>query len=180
MQSSEPGGARGAFWPALPEEFAWIWSFAGKARSIRVCLNANSTPGWLVLPLEFAASLRCASNGEYILYAIKKTDAERVISFEPDQTLLTKLQRNLQLNGLEADPGLELYAKYLSDKEGSDSVDASFLADRILTPCLIEMDIDGEETAVLHAAVKGFLQNRVPGGLSRHNQKRLRPNGYPS
>jgi len=99
----------------------------------------------------------CASNGEYALYALKKTDAERVISFEPDQKLLTKLQRNLQLNGLEADPGLELYAKYLSDKEGSDSVDASFLADRILTPCLIEMDIDGEETAVLHAAAKGFL-----------------------
>ena len=122
-----------------------------------MCLNANSTPGWLVLPLEFAASLMCASNGEYALYALKKTDAERVISFEPDQKLLTKLQRNLQLNGLEADPGLELYAKYLSDKEGSDSVDASFLADRILTPCLIEMDIDGEETAVLHAAAKGFL-----------------------
>jgi len=32
MQSSEPGGARGAFWPALSEEFAWIWSFAGESQ----------------------------------------------------------------------------------------------------------------------------------------------------
>lgn len=98
-----------------------------------------------------------AAHGEYTLYALRNTSAEQVVSFEPDPRLLKQFHRNLELNGLDRDPRLQLHTKFLSDKEGPDSMDASILAGTLLSPCLIKMDIDGGEAIVLRAASKRLL-----------------------
>lgn len=110
-----------------------------------------------------------AAHGEYTLYALKRTSAEQVISFEPDERLVTKLMLNLRLNGLDKTARWQLYTKYLSDVEGSHSVGASTLADKVLPPCLIKMDIDGGEAAVLHAAKRLLSLPRTRWLIETHS-----------
>ena len=98
-----------------------------------------------------------AAHGEYTLFALMKTNAERVISFEPDDKMLSQFHLNLRLNGLEGDKRWELHSKFLADREGPQSIDANDLAAWIRTPCLVKMDIDGGEAAVLRSCVRRVL-----------------------
>jgi FkbM family methyltransferase len=102
-----------------------------------------------------------AAYGEYTLYAVLKTDAERVIAFEPEPGLWEQLQRNLELNGINQSSRLELHMKFLRGSAAADSVAADSLADWIQPPCLVKMDIEGGEVEVLRAAAPRLLA--VPG-----------------
>lgn len=90
-----------------------------------------------------------ACDGEYTLYSLLKTRAERVIAIEPDQAMVDKLGRNLKLNALEQDSRLEIWAKYIGPSDGDNIIGAEHLCDRIQTPCFIKMDIEGVEGVVL-------------------------------
>ncbi len=98
-----------------------------------------------------------AAHGEYTLYGLLCTGAEKVISFEPSHEGMVLLLHNLQLNSLEEDLRLEVHAKYVGDTTGTDCVSADDLARSIVFPCLIKMDIDGGEVTVLRAAAKNLL-----------------------
>jgi hypothetical protein len=98
-----------------------------------------------------------AAVGEYTLYALLKTSAERVIAFEPQGNLVEALRRNLDLNGLGQDPRLELHPKFLRDTGSADSIAADRLAEWVLPPCFLKMDIEGGELAVLRAAASRLL-----------------------
>ena len=93
-----------------------------------------------------------AAHGEYTLYFLMKTAAERVFSFEPDPLMVERLLVNLRLNGLEGNRRLELCTKFLRSEEGPDQVTPAWLAERILGPCLIKIDIDGPEAELLRSA----------------------------
>jgi len=99
-----------------------------------------------------------AADGEYTLYSLLKTRAERVISIEPDPVMLEKLGRNLKLNALDQDSRLEIWAKYIGASDGDNMIGAERLCDRIQPPCFIKMDIEGAEGAVLRALSPRFLQ----------------------
>lgn len=98
-----------------------------------------------------------AAQGEYTLYALLKTNAERVIAFEPDPRMIEKLHRNLELNTLERNGRLELCAKYIGAAEGADTVSADSLAEWIQPPCFLKMDIEGAEATVLRASLQRLL-----------------------
>jgi|HubBroStandDraft_6_1064221.scaffolds.fasta_scaffold193626_2 predicted RNA methylase len=98
-----------------------------------------------------------AAQGEYTLYALLKTAAERVISFEPDPAIMEKLHRNLKLNALDPNGRLELCPKYIGVTDGADMVAADRLADWIQPPCFLKMDIEGAEAAVLRASLQRLL-----------------------
>lgn len=70
-----------------------------------------------------------AAQGEFTLYALLKTSAERVISIEPDQDMIDKLDRNLMLKALGRNRRLEKWAKYIGVADGSNMVGADRLAD---------------------------------------------------
>src|ERR1700722_10127364 len=61
-----------------------------------------------------------AAHGEYCLYALLKTGAERVIAFEPDQIFTPRLYRNLELNNLEKSSRFELHTQFLGAVAGTD------------------------------------------------------------
>ncbi len=97
-----------------------------------------------------------AANGEYTLYSLLKTRAERVISIEPDPAEIVKLDRNLKLNALDQDRRLEIWKKYIGPSDGDNMIGAERLCARIQTPCFIKMDIEGGEGAVLGALAPRF------------------------
>ena len=95
-----------------------------------------------------------AAYGEFTLYFLMKTGAERVISFEPNPELIETLRGNVRLNGLEGTSRLELCPKFLGGAGGPDHATPAWLATRVLTPCLLKMDIDGGEAEVLRSAAE--------------------------
>lgn len=99
-----------------------------------------------------------AAHGEYTLFALLKTDAERVISFEPDPPMIDALHRNLKHNGLDRTSRLELCTKYLGVADDANTIAAIRLAERIEPPCFLKLDIEGGEGAVLRAASPGLLE----------------------
>jgi predicted RNA methylase len=98
-----------------------------------------------------------AAHGEYTLFALLKTNAERVISIEPDPWMIGALHRNLALNSLEKNNRLEMCAKYVGTTEDENTIAADSLAERIRPPCFLKMDIEGAEGAVLRASSQGLL-----------------------
>src|SRR5260370_30011519 len=63
-----------------------------------------------------------AAHGEYTLYALLKTSAERGIAFEPDRNVIEHLNRNLRSNGLEKSRKLDLHTTFLGSNNGPDRI----------------------------------------------------------
>jgi precorrin-6B methylase 2 len=139
----------------------------GAFRGIRLNLDRRSQSQWYVGSFERevypwlsrlsqgaqgAVDIGAAS-GEYALYFLMKT-AARVIAFEPEPESFESLCGNLRLNGLEGASRLELCPKFLAATGGPNQVTPACLAARILTPCLIKMDIDGPEAEVLKSSAE--------------------------
>jgi hypothetical protein len=98
-----------------------------------------------------------AAHGEYTLFALLKTTAERVIAFEPNPDMIQHLQRNIDTNAARSNR-LDLNMTFLSGADVQGSVSVSSVLDSILTPCLVKMDIDGGEVDILRAAASSHLQ----------------------
>lgn len=93
-----------------------------------------------------------AARGRYTLYALARTDARRVISFEPASGVRDELLRNLDLNGLARDPRLRVSPERVG--RGTDEAGVvldSFLPE-IFLPCLVKVDVEGSELDVLEGA----------------------------
>lgn len=95
-----------------------------------------------------------AAYGEYTLFFLAKTQAIKVLAFEPSEDMRSGLRENLRLNSLERDPRLEISSKLVGNENSGDVCDLDSLAHVIRSPCLIKMDIDGGETTVLEGASK--------------------------
>lgn len=96
-----------------------------------------------------------AAHGEYTLFFLLRTAAQKVYAFEPDSAILPVLRHNLELNGAARSERLEVIGKPVNEEMTLDS-----FAKCIRTPCLIKMDVDGHEAAILNGAKK---LNSVPG-----------------
>jgi hypothetical protein len=98
-----------------------------------------------------------AAHGEYTLFALLKTTADRVIAFEPDPAMLARLRRNLHPYAAAA-ARLQLHQARLGATDSNRCVSVATLARSIVGPCLVKMDIDGGEGGILKAAAEtGFL-----------------------
>lgn len=92
--------------------------------------------------------------GEYTLYFLTKTQANKVFAFEPDVSLFPYLYENLKLNGLERSERLMLSNKFLGLSESERIVRLDSLSDSVQAPCFIKMDVDGAEEEILKGANK--------------------------
>jgi hypothetical protein len=95
-----------------------------------------------------------ADSGEYTLFFLRRTDAEKVLAFEPNPEALPRLRENLQLNSLPESNRLELSAVMVGDSDGASKVSLDSLAGSMQLPCLIKMDVDGSEGEILKGAAK--------------------------
>jgi hypothetical protein len=93
-----------------------------------------------------------ADQGEHTLFFLVKTNADKVLSFEPGESSRRQLLSNLKLNGQENTSRLELSPLFVGSQftGAFTSLDAHFA--QIARPCLIKMDVDGGEAAILKGA----------------------------
>lgn len=99
-----------------------------------------------------------SAEGEYLLYFLKRTNATRVFAFEPDPDCEPALSRNLELNGMDtANPRLMLSNHYVGRRTGPQMSSLDKIAPQILGPCMVKMDVDGQETEIL-AGAKSLLE----------------------
>lgn len=115
-----------------------------------------------------------SAQGEYLLYFLSRTPATTVLGFEPDQSCWPALQRNLALNSLSADPRLSLSNQFVSapgDQTMGDprSVSLDALLPRIVGPCLVKMDVDGQEANILSGASRFLAQAQTRWIIETHS-----------
>lgn len=93
-----------------------------------------------------------SAQGEYLLYFLSRTTAQQVLGFEPDETCWPALRRNLALNSLEHDARLSLSNQFISATDDARNVSLDSLLPCLGGPCLIKMDVDGQESNILSGA----------------------------
>jgi hypothetical protein len=94
-----------------------------------------------------------AADGEYTLYFLTRTNAQRVLTFEPSSETRPRLLQNLMLNGMQRSPRLSLVSQFVgSNRSGETSLD--MIMPLVSAPTLIKLDIDGGEVEVLRGATR--------------------------
>ncbi|HTF25921.1 MAG TPA: FkbM family methyltransferase [Candidatus Limnocylindria bacterium] len=93
-----------------------------------------------------------AAFGEYTLFFLKKTPAVRVYAFEPDKAFLPSLYENLKLNDLHGTDRLMLCTKFVGTCDNDRECTLDSLGESLQYPCLIKIDVDGAEEAILRGA----------------------------
>jgi len=93
-----------------------------------------------------------ADSGEYTLFFLRRTNAARVLAFEPNPEALPLLQENLKLNSLAESSRLELSRAMVGDSDGASKVSLDSLVGSMQLPCFIKMDVDGAEAEILKGA----------------------------
>ncbi len=98
-----------------------------------------------------------AAAGEYALYFLRRTQAEKVFAFEPLDDFQQRMRRNLALNQMENNPRLVLSGQFVTGNPATGCVLDSLLDD-IASPTLVKMDVDGAEVDILEGASKLLRQ----------------------
>ena len=93
-----------------------------------------------------------ADQGEYTLFFLMRTNATRVLAFEPSPESRPLLQENLKLNSLVDSNRLEISTAMVGDSDGARKVRLDSLASSVQLPCFIKMDVDGAEAEILKGA----------------------------
>jgi hypothetical protein len=136
-----------------------------------VGLFEREVQGWL---RRFSRNVRAvmdvgADQGEYTLFALCRTNARRVLAFEPSDTSRERMRRNLHLNGMESDPRLRIVPAFVGSMEkGNWRTLNSFLAE-IDGPCLVKIDVDGGEAEVLRGATTLVARRDVCWIIETHS-----------
>lgn len=110
-----------------------------------------------------------AACGEYTLYFLARTTARRIFAFEPSAEGRARLKENLSLNSLGNDSRLELSARFVTSADNEESCSLDALLPSVELPCLIKMDIDGGEVAVLEGAKEVMRLPRVRWLIETHS-----------
>jgi hypothetical protein len=111
-----------------------------------------------------------AASGEYTLFFLTRTNAEKVLAFEPDAESLPLLQENLRLNSLGKSGRLEVSAAMVGESDGEEKVTLDSLAGSMKLPCFIKMDVDGAEAEILRGAAKLNAREGVRWLIETHSK----------
>lgn len=167
-----------------PGRMPWTIPF-GPWRGIRLVLDLNGQTQYFLGLYEhevqrwlcrFCKESRTfidigASEGYYTLFVLKKTGVSKVIAFEPLGESRELLDQNLRLNSLSKSSRLEISTQFVGalDKLGHCTLDS--IAEMILFPCTVKMDVEGAELEILRGA-SSFLKH--PGSfwiIETHSQE---------
>jgi len=112
-----------------------------------------------------------AGEGEYTLYFLKKTSACKVLAFDHSASAQKLLSANLKLNDLARDSRLQCFAKRLSSSSSNCSHTLDSLASLTSLPCLIKVDVDGTEVAILRGARNVLRLPQVSWVIETHSKQ---------
>jgi hypothetical protein len=129
------------------EVFPWLEEFAGRA-AIGIDVGA--------------------AEGEYALYLLSRSTLKRVLAFDPSDRFPADLEANLALNGLHGDPRLTCVNRFVGDRDDEGSCTLDSFAAELDGPCVIKIDVDGGELAVLKGAGRWLGRRDVSWIIETH------------
>lgn len=100
-----------------------------------------------------------AAQGEFTLYLLKRTQASRVIAYDPDPEHKCTFSRNLKMNGLGEGDRLMRFRQFVGNGANG-SVRLDVMKDILESPVFIRIDVDGSELDVLEGAI-GLLETKT-------------------
>lgn len=110
-----------------------------------------------------------SAHGEYLLYFLRHTAAKQVMGFEPDESCWPALRRNLALNHLQYDVRLAFSSQFVSSEPGERNISLDALLPRIGNPCLVKMDVDGQEANILAGASRFLAEAQARWIVETHS-----------
>ena len=93
-----------------------------------------------------------ANNGQLSTFALAKTDARRVLAFEPEVFQHESIRIAARANDVDDADRLRIYSWFLGDDTGEDVRPLDAFQDEIAYPCFLKIDVEGGETEVLRGA----------------------------
>jgi len=112
-----------------------------------------------------------AADGEYTLFLLKNTRAPKIHSFEPNPDMVSRLNSNLRLNHELELERLQMSTKFVGRSSSGDMICLDSLAQDILCPCLIKIDVDGAEAEILAGASAIRAMPDVRWLIETHSEK---------
>lgn len=109
-----------------------------------------------------------AADGFYTLFLLHRTPAKKVIAFEPQDSCLTKLKRNLALNPRPSATQFVLNTSLVGTSAGQFRLDNLELSDG---PCLVKIDTEGAERDILNSAKKLLSRSNTRWIIETHSEK---------
>lgn len=167
----------------LPKESSPRNVLAGILRGLQFEINpSNQTQIWLGLQerelypfftklsqdIEMAIDVG-AADGFYTLFLLHKTSARHVIAFEPQDSCLEQLRKNIALNRMPSSTQFTLNTSCVGTSEAHMKLDDLTVSDG---PCLIKIDTEGAERDILNSAHK-FLAKRNSRWIIETHSKEL-------
>ena len=120
-------------------------------------------------PLARSAIDIGAAEGEYTLFFLARTGAEKVIAVEPSETLCAKLLRNVDANDLNVGR-LEVCRQMIGEHDVDSQLRLDSLAGSLNFPAVIKIDVDGAEASVLRGASGLLTRHDIHWVVETHSE----------
>lgn len=111
-----------------------------------------------------------AAFGQYTLFFLLKTSAQKVVAVDPSLQLAEQFDTNLMLNNLKNSPKLKVLRKYVSHKNTEYEVTLDTILAELSEPCLIKMDVDGAEVNILNASHEILKHSNIRWLIETHSE----------
>ena len=109
-----------------------------------------------------------AADGFYTVFLLNRTGAKQVIAFEPQDSCLNKLKRNLALNPKPSSTQFVLNTSLVGNAEGQFPLDQLDISNG---PCLIKIDTEGAEKDILSSAKKLLSRSNTRWIIETHSKQ---------
>ena len=110
-----------------------------------------------------------AADGEYTLFFMSLPNIKHVLAFDPSERFPANLSANLALNRFNSNVRSRLIRKYVGNHEDDDHCTLDSFASDLEGPCVVKIDVDGGEAAVLQGAQKLLDRKDVSWIIETHS-----------
>jgi len=110
-----------------------------------------------------------SAEGEYALYFLSKPWCKKVFAFDPCTTAYEQFRLNLKLNRFEHALRLQAFNKFVGHSNDEQTCTMDSLFDSIVLPCLVKIDVEGGEVAILRGAQKLLASLQVRWLIETHS-----------
>lgn len=110
------------------------------------------------------------AEGEFTLFLLTRTGAAQVWAFEPNPAVRPLFEANLQVNGMENTPRLNIVEKFAGDGAGPGEMRLDDMAGELQQPCFIKVDAEGAEGRILRGSSGLDILEDVRWLVETHSQ----------